>query len=130
MDFKPGTHVPGLDSLRGITILWPLFYHYNYVHGGRNVFEKGYVAWALMGVAAIDVFFVISGFLITGALLREIETAGHIDRKSPPADPEDPLSMTHRPGSETSWWCEILWSRVWVERRRRREDPCRRHGRA
>jgi peptidoglycan/LPS O-acetylase OafA/YrhL len=72
--FRPRTHVPGLDSLRGITILWTLFYHFNYIHGGVNVLEKGYIAWALMGVAAIDVFFVISGFLITGILLDSKES--------------------------------------------------------
>src|SRR5207302_1642356 len=50
-----------LDGLRGLAIVPVMFYHYGL--GGLSA-----------GFVGVDVFFVISGFLITSLLLREIET--------------------------------------------------------
>jgi peptidoglycan/LPS O-acetylase OafA/YrhL len=61
----PPAHIRGLDGLRAIAVLAVVFYH----------LSPGFVPGGYIGV---DVFFVISGFLITGLLLRERDTTGRI----------------------------------------------------
>src|SRR3954471_21397865 len=51
-------YVPGLDGLRGIAVIAVLLFH-------------GGVTWAKGGFLGVDVFFVLSGFLITSLLLDE-----------------------------------------------------------
>ncbi|HEY7628622.1 MAG TPA: acyltransferase family protein [Ilumatobacteraceae bacterium] len=56
---------PGLDGLRAISVIAVIFYHagFDWMHGG------------FLGV---EVFFVVSGYLITSLLLQEKETTGGI----------------------------------------------------
>jgi peptidoglycan/LPS O-acetylase OafA/YrhL len=56
---------PDVEGLRAVAILLVVLYH---VH--VRLFSGGYVG--------VDVFFVISGFLITGQLTRELDTRGRI----------------------------------------------------
>lgn len=69
---------PELDILRGIAILLAMGWHFN--HGS---FNSALVAlmWpgARFGWAGVDLFFVLSGFLVGGLLIRELESTGHID---------------------------------------------------
>ena len=56
-------HLAALDGLRGVAILGVLLFHTGHLPGG------------FLGV---DLFFALSGYLITGLLLREAGTAGSV----------------------------------------------------
>src|SRR3954452_7929138 len=60
-------YMPGIDALRAIAVLAVFFYHVN--TGG----------WMPGGFLGVDLFFVISGYLITALLLSEYRTAGHLE---------------------------------------------------
>jgi peptidoglycan/LPS O-acetylase OafA/YrhL len=60
-------YMPGIDALRAIAVLAVFFYHVN--TGG----------WMPGGFLGVDVFFVISGYLITALLLSEYRRAGHLN---------------------------------------------------
>lgn len=61
-----------VDGLRGIAILAVLFFHIRLlgISPGATVWEHVYVRTVSIGWAGVDLFFVLSGFLITGILLR------------------------------------------------------------
>jgi peptidoglycan/LPS O-acetylase OafA/YrhL len=54
---------PDIQGLRAVAVLLVVFYHAG-------------LTWLSGGYVGVDVFFVISGFVITGLLLRERETSG------------------------------------------------------
>ena len=60
-----GERLPGLDGLRAIAVLAVVVYHAD-------------LGWLPGGFLGVDVFFVISGFLITTLLLAERERLGRI----------------------------------------------------
>jgi peptidoglycan/LPS O-acetylase OafA/YrhL len=57
---------PGLDGLRALAVAAVILYH-------------GDVPWARGGFLGVDVFFVLSGFLITSLLLGEHGATGRVD---------------------------------------------------
>ena len=59
------TFRPEVQGLRAIAVLAVLLFHI-------------WPEWLRGGYVGVDVFFVISGYLITGHLLREVETTGRI----------------------------------------------------
>ena len=65
----PGrTRYPALDGLRGLAILMVMACHYAMQIPGTGVAAIAARAIALKGWAGVDLFFVLSGFLITGIL--------------------------------------------------------------
>jgi peptidoglycan/LPS O-acetylase OafA/YrhL len=71
---QPLGRVPAFDSLRAIAVLLVLFHH------TWAVFPVGAADawWTRGGFLGVDLFFVLSGFLITSLLLRERHEAGGI----------------------------------------------------
>lgn len=59
---------PSLDGIRAIAVMAVLVFH-------------GSAPWLPGGFLGVDVFFVLSGFLITSILLHEVETTGRISFK-------------------------------------------------
>jgi peptidoglycan/LPS O-acetylase OafA/YrhL len=65
-----GARIPALDGIRGIAILCVMLYHFTF-YGGIEptlIVDKVYYHTALVGWFGVDLFFVLSGFLITGIL--------------------------------------------------------------
>ena len=62
---RRSSHLAGLDGLRAIAVGAVILYHL-----GSGILPGGYLG--------VDVFFVISGFLITGLLVREKDSIGRI----------------------------------------------------
>jgi peptidoglycan/LPS O-acetylase OafA/YrhL len=68
-DRIPQGRIPELDGLRGVAILLVLVGHYFAVPGtGAASLLNGY--WFRLGWTGVDLFFVLSGFLIGGILLQ------------------------------------------------------------
>ena len=65
----PGAHHPALDGLRGVAVLMVLSFHFLHIDGEGGVAERTLLAASRSGWAGVDLFFVLSGFLITGILL-------------------------------------------------------------
>lgn len=63
-----GGHLPALDGVRGLAILMVLLFHFVAQTTPTNSIEV-VVTWVLaFGALGVDLFFVLSGFLITGIL--------------------------------------------------------------
>jgi peptidoglycan/LPS O-acetylase OafA/YrhL len=58
-------YMPGIDALRALAVLAVFGYHAG-------------LSWVPGGFLGVDVFFVISGYLITSLLLREFQRGGHV----------------------------------------------------
>ena len=62
---RSGPHVPGLDGIRAVAVLGVLAFH-------------GGVTWVGGGLLGVDIFFVLSGFLITSLLMGEWSSSGTV----------------------------------------------------
>jgi len=59
-------YIPALDGIRGLSVLGPVFFHAN-------------ATWLGGGFLTIDLFFVLSSFLITSIALAEWDRTGRVD---------------------------------------------------
>jgi peptidoglycan/LPS O-acetylase OafA/YrhL len=69
---KRGEHIPALDGLRGFALLLVLVHHSAFAPPAGpwpSLAGRLYFTLAAVGWAGVDLFFVLSGFLITGILL-------------------------------------------------------------
>lgn len=107
---------PGIEGLRGVAILLVVL-----AHAGVPGMSAGFIG--------VDVFFVISGFLITGLLTQELEAVGRVDywaffarraRRLAPAA----LLMVVVVGAVALWWlpaaaldvhlASAFWAVLWT----------------
>ena len=68
-------HMPVLDGVRAVAILTVMAYHLQWLVPEIGNFTSG-------GFLGVDIFFVLSGFLITSVLLKEQDRCGSISLKN------------------------------------------------
>ncbi|MEJ1239008.1 acyltransferase [Chryseolinea sp. T2] len=74
-------HIPSIDGLRAVAVLFVVLSHLSVT---RSLTEKWnqYIGWFIDGKTGVDIFFIISGFLITLLLLTEREKYGSVNLKN------------------------------------------------
>ncbi len=65
---------PEIDGLRAIAVVSVILYHAKINVLGQNLFDGGFIG--------VDIFFVISGYLITSIILKELITTGSFSFKN------------------------------------------------
>ena len=68
-------HMPVLDGIRAVAILAVMAYHLQWLVPELGNFTSG-------GYLGVDIFFVLSGFLITSVLLKEQDRCGNVSLKN------------------------------------------------
>jgi peptidoglycan/LPS O-acetylase OafA/YrhL len=67
----------GLDHLRAVAIVLVLLFHYEFYYGVPEWLDT----FSSFGWSGVDLFFVLSGYLIADKLFRELDARGGIDFK-------------------------------------------------
>ena len=68
------TYRPEIDGLRAIAVFAVIFYHSDSELFDLNFFPGGFIG--------VDIFFVISGYLITSLILKELKTTNNFSFKN------------------------------------------------
>jgi peptidoglycan/LPS O-acetylase OafA/YrhL len=76
---EPAGHLPALDGLRGSAFLAVFLYHVQVfnIPLGTSKLEQIYAKVTGVGWAGVDLFFVLSGFLITGILIQSQQSKSY-----------------------------------------------------
>jgi len=65
---------PEIDGLRTIAVISVIVYHAKIFIGDKHILQGGFIG--------VDIFFVISGYLITSLILKELELTGKLSLKN------------------------------------------------
>jgi peptidoglycan/LPS O-acetylase OafA/YrhL len=76
---RDGTRLLQLDLLRGIAIVLVLFTHASVQPDEAGSLQPLLAYLRYLGPSGVDLFFVLSGFLVGGLLMKEVEEHGRID---------------------------------------------------
>lgn len=88
---RRASNYASIDGIRAVSIILVLIFHAFFVYQLAHPTETvesiikelgGGWAWVFNGDKGVDVFFVMSGFLISGILFRQIAKSGHMDLKN------------------------------------------------
>ncbi len=99
-------HWPALDGLRGVAILLVMWAHFTPQWATTNTAGWTRLAHNLLngGWAGVDLFFVLSGFLITGILIdakKSFHNSSHAGSRGPGSGSTGP-GVANKTGSETA----------------------------
>jgi peptidoglycan/LPS O-acetylase OafA/YrhL len=75
--FRAGIHISALDGLRGLAVVMVMLFHTGLTYHRRTVVDSMMGHLLDLGVHGVDVFFVLSGFLITGILVDAKGSRGY-----------------------------------------------------
>jgi peptidoglycan/LPS O-acetylase OafA/YrhL len=78
---QPSKRALGLDVLRGVAVLLVLVHHPAVEPHTAGVFTPLAIVMERFGWTGVDLFFVLSGFLVGGLLFKEIKATGRLDVK-------------------------------------------------
>lgn len=65
---------PEIDGLRTVAVMSVIIYHANIIVGNQHFLQGGFVG--------VDIFFVISGYLITSIILKELDLTGELSLRN------------------------------------------------
>jgi len=76
---RDGTHVCALDGVRGLAVLIVMLYHFAHVGLVSDLpLDRLFYQLTMTGWIGVDIFFALSGFLITGILLRTKDAPNYL----------------------------------------------------
>ena len=84
---RPSQNYKPIDGIRALAVLWVIVFHawlfqYNdFTDISDKIFENPFLIWISKGDLGVDLFFVISGFLIGTILFKEFKKVGSINFK-------------------------------------------------
>jgi peptidoglycan/LPS O-acetylase OafA/YrhL len=71
-------HLPPLDGIRALAVLFVLFHNFALIETNATLPAKLWTSFVGVGWIGVQLFFVLSGYLITGILLDERESPRHL----------------------------------------------------